>query len=89
MHSRLITSCQTLSQAVAGIANGAAVLSSLHNSMLADLCNVLESYQLIASELAETKEALKKANDELATLKAKPAKTVKEDSIAYGDDIKG
>lgn len=72
MYSRLITSCQTLSQAVAGMVNSAAVLSSLHDSMLTDLRGVLENYQLAASELAETREQLKKANDELAALKAEP-----------------
>lgn len=86
--SSLISASQVLSQSVAAMVNNAALVSHLHDAMLGEVRDILERTQALEVELAETKEALKKAYDELAALKG-PAKVEKEDSIAYGDDIEG
>ena len=74
MYSSLISASTSLSQAVTVAANNTALLVSLHDNLLAEMRGVLEKAQAMEAELAETKDALKKANDELAALKAMPQK---------------
>jgi len=93
MNSSLITASQVLSQSVAAMANSAALVSALHDSMLAEVRGLLEREQALASELAKTKARLEATQKELECMKAEPAEIPEPadavSSIGFGDDIPG
>lgn len=72
----LVSASTALSQAVTVAASNAGLLVSLHDTMIAELRNVLAMAQTLELELAETKSALKKAEAELAALKAEPCEVM-------------